>query len=211
LKIKKRNDMKEDSEEVWKDVEGFAGYQVSSLGRFRCLSRVHKSTRHGKLVDVHNGQRFIPKRKKCGHMFVSMGGKSRMVHQLVLETFNGPMPKGHKARHMNGIKDDDRISNLSWVLIPADKAENLEGEEWKDITGFSGYQISSLGRVRSIDRHVASRVSNRPFTILKKGRILQIKYSGINSRCVTLFVDGTPNILLIRDLMKDHWEQSKLK
>lgn len=30
-------------------------------------------------------------------------------------------------------------------------------EIWKDIEGYAGYQISSLGNIRSIDRYVASK------------------------------------------------------
>ena len=51
-----------------------------------------------------------------------------------------------------------------------DKSErNRPGERWKDIPGFEGYQVSTEGRVRSLDRYVPHRRTGRQFV---KGRIL---------------------------------------
>ncbi len=38
----------------------------------------------------------------------------RKVHQLVLEETQGPCPPGKEARHLNGIRNDNRPSNLKW-------------------------------------------------------------------------------------------------
>lgn len=48
-------------------------------------------------------------------------------------------------------------------------------EIWKDIKGYEGYyQISTLGRVRSLDRYVNGRYGNQQ---LIKGKILTICYN----------------------------------
>jgi hypothetical protein len=39
---------------------------------------------------------------------------SRTIHQLILEAFIGPKPDGMCCRHLNGIKTDNRLSNLCW-------------------------------------------------------------------------------------------------
>ena len=36
------------------------------------------------------------------------------VHVLVAEAFLGRRPKGYQTRHLNGIKTDNRASNLAW-------------------------------------------------------------------------------------------------
>lgn len=55
---------------------------------------------------------------KYGHTVVKLytdaGSKHRYVHDIVLETFVGPRPEGHEARHLNGRADDNRVENLVW-------------------------------------------------------------------------------------------------
>ena len=38
----------------------------------------------------------------------------RTVHQLILETFVGPKPKGGVGRHLNDNPLDNRLVNLAW-------------------------------------------------------------------------------------------------
>lgn len=49
------------------------------------------------------------------------------------------------------------------------RIECLDGEEWRDIEGFDGYQVSNMGRVKSLDRIVQCGSSTRriPGLILK--------------------------------------------
>jgi len=37
-----------------------------------------------------------------------------LVHHLVLETFDCSRPEGKECRHLNGVRDDNRIENLEW-------------------------------------------------------------------------------------------------
>ena len=69
-------------------------------------------------------------------------------------------------------------------------------EEWKDIEGYEGlYQVSNLGRVRSLDRYVEKAVHPGfpPSTVLCKGRILKQGYCRFGYAHVCFTKKGVPN------------------
>lgn len=92
------------SEEQWRPVVGFAGYEVSSEGWVRSFVRSTPRV----MAATPSGD---------GHLRVHIGGRSgsnRLIHQLVLEAFVGPRPLGYVTRHLNGDPTDNRVENLAW-------------------------------------------------------------------------------------------------
>src|SRR5262249_4354731 len=82
--------------------------------------------------------------KQNGYLCVFFRGE-QYVHRLVLEAFVGPCPPGMEARHVNGIKTDNRLVNLQWGTHRQnmrDKATHKMG--------------TSIGRIPSYRRHRAS-------------------------------------------------------
>ena len=72
--------------------------EVSSDGRVRKDGRILKPSAKG----------------GHGYLRVSTGLKERYVHRLVLKAFK-PQPPGRTyANHINGNKQDNRVSNLEW-------------------------------------------------------------------------------------------------
>ena len=65
---------------------------------------------------------------------------------------------------------------------------NSLNEEWRDVVGYEGfYQVSSLGRVRSLDRYVDGKMCcGRRLRNLKRGRILSQKIDRYGYPCVAL-------------------------
>jgi integrase len=101
------------SPEIWADIPGYPGYQVSTLGRVR--SRL-KSGRGHSLRDEPVNLSLIPTQHGYVKVSIRRGGipEAVGVHRLVLLAFVGK-PKGHlQCRHLNGVKTDNRLGNLCW-------------------------------------------------------------------------------------------------
>ena len=97
--------------ENWKAIPGFDGDEVSDLGRvhsFRCHSGNRRESPRlmAGYVDT-SGYRHTTLRKATSKHTVK-------IHRLVLSAFVGPRPDGMEARHLNGDRDDNRLSNLCW-------------------------------------------------------------------------------------------------
>lgn len=99
--------------EVWREVPGYEGaYQVSDEGRVRSLDRVtsNGSPRRGRILK--------PGRLTGGHLAVALSSASSVqqfrVHQLVMLAFIGERPPGMEIRHLDGVKTNNRLDNLTY-------------------------------------------------------------------------------------------------
>jgi hypothetical protein len=93
------------SVEVWKPVVGYEGlYEVSDQGRVRSL-------RTGMIMSNSP-------HKSLGYVLYKLSANGRRKdwygHALVLSAFVGPRPTGSECRHLNGIRNDNRLLNLAW-------------------------------------------------------------------------------------------------
>lgn len=96
--------------EIWKEIKGYEGYEISSTGRVKSLKgkyeRILKSA-----INMH------------GYYFVglSKNGKvtTKKVHQLVAIAFLNHVPNGFilVINHINIDKLDNRVENLEIVTM----------------------------------------------------------------------------------------------
>lgn len=88
--------------EIWKDVPGYEGlYQVSNMGNVKSLRK----------------DKIMSPAKNKGYYIVNLKNKGQrrhfLVHRLIWDAFNGPIPPGLEVNHINEEKTDNRLSNLN--------------------------------------------------------------------------------------------------
>lgn len=93
-------------EEEWRVVPSYPTIKVSSVGRVIGPRGVLRGTAH----------------KTLGYVLVAAKSKTLYrkqdqlyVHRLVAEAFLGPCPEKHEVNHINGRRDDNRVTNLEYV------------------------------------------------------------------------------------------------
>lgn len=115
-------------------------------------------TPDGKVFKYHNEKIYILKgwiNKEWGYPMVTVGNKSRPIHQLILETFVGFRPSSnHEARHLDGNSFNSILSNLAWGT----KKENGEdrvlhgtskrNRPTREQCNFTKYELAQLQEVK---------------------------------------------------------------
>lgn len=165
--------------EMWRHVVGWEGYySVSSLGRIRSDKRA-KRRRYGRIIGGYGGQYPEVELRLDGIV------ERRYIHHLVLRAFAGDSAAGQVANHKNGIKHDNRVTNLEWVTVGQNnkhaydtglkvisnvKFNPLKGEacpgskltadQVREIRAISGVSQPELGRRYGVAQTTISAVKN---------------------------------------------------
>jgi len=106
--------------ELWKPILGYEDYyEISNLGRVAALSREVKMPNGGfrRTDDFEISQSY----DKDGYMKcrLTLNGKRKdfRVHRLVCIAFLENPENKKQVNHINGIKSDNKLSNLEWCTI----------------------------------------------------------------------------------------------
>lgn len=100
-------------EEIWKDIEGYDGYQVSNLGRVKSLAKTWIA---GRLCSnrYHPDMLLRIKYEGNGYASVNFKGKNHRLHRLVAKAFINNPHNYAEVSHINANKLDNISTNLEW-------------------------------------------------------------------------------------------------
>lgn len=91
-------------EEIWKDIEGIEGYQISNIGRVRSLN--YQGTNKTRLLKTQTLSKYET---------VMIKHKTYLVHRLVAKAFI-PNPLGlSDINHKDENKLNNTVENLEWM------------------------------------------------------------------------------------------------
>lgn len=95
--------------EIWKTIQGYEAYEVSSLG----------NVRRSVSANYPAGRKLREQKCKAGYCRVTLSkdgaAKKFLVHRLVAFAFHGdPSATNFHASHLNGNPSDNRADNLAW-------------------------------------------------------------------------------------------------
>jgi hypothetical protein len=124
--------------EIWKVVEGFEDYEISSLGRVKSLSR--EVLRNGKYPFICKEKILKNTKDISGYFKVTINFNSKRttfkVHQLVAMAFLNHKPCGYKL--VINHKDFNRLNNNVENLEVVTQRENANKKHLKSSSKYTG-------------------------------------------------------------------------
>lgn len=172
---------------MWKPVPNYESqYEVSDEGKFRRIS-----SRSGRVFDVPKPKDGFSKRRGYLGVEVCSGGKKSTLsaHRVVWEAFNGPIPPGMQINHKNGIKDDNRLSNLE-VVTPSQNTRHA-------FTHLGREPVRTNGRKGSLNHKARLKETDIP-------TILELRKSGLSQQAIADRF-GVCQTTIGRVLLKKSW------
>lgn len=145
--------------EQWKDIPGYEGrYQVSDLGRVKSLPFEQRYLlRNGreafrKTPERILAQQLINSGYALVHLHLDNARTALTVHSLVARAFL-PGPAGETVNHKNGLKVDNRVSNLEWATYSENHLHAVDhrlNKQAVPVVAPSGRRFPSISQAQQV-------------------------------------------------------------
>lgn len=181
-------ELSESTLEEWRCLDGYEGiYEISSLGRVRSVPR--KITTALGRVQFYKGRVLRQTHAWTGYLAVHVSSENKgatiSVHRAVALAFcERDDPAKNQVNHKNGIRDDNRSSNLEWVTARENAAH-----------------ATSIGR-RCPIRNVGYGNSKLTWADVQKIRVMYRRGDGVLSIAKTF---GVARNTIKRIALKQTW------
>lgn len=113
---------KENGSVVYKEIPGFPGYRVGDDGSVWSSWKRHDHT----YIQSSRWKQLKPMPGAWGLKVELTGGKSKLIHRLVLEAFVGPCPEGLETCHNDGDFTNNKLENLRWDTHKENCADRIK-------------------------------------------------------------------------------------
>ena len=170
-------------DKIWKKIPGYSLYEISNYGEIKTFNwkNMGKERIMNPALDQGGYLRTMLKRDSDGKIHTVK------VHRLVAITFIDNPEDKPQVNHINGIRNDNRVSNLEWctnkenikhsfkIGLSSNKGEKnpcatLTDEQVKEI--LSNYEFGKTARCGMTKKELAEKY-NTTFSVIK--RIVQRK------------------------------------
>lgn len=165
--------------EHWKPIRGYEGiYEVSDCGRVKSLSEPKRTGTGVWCMSKERVKRL--NQKSDGYLLVSLSKNNKTralyIHYLVLLEFVGLRPEGMECCHNNGIRNDNRLSNLRYGTKIDNAADRL-----------------AHGHDQRNEKNGRCKLTNE-----KVFEVVRLKNNGVSNKTISIMYGISPDY--VRDL-----------